>query len=112
PTQNEKPKQPLPRREYIFDMYDDATLERAIAKSLQDEQRIREPKATINPDDPSWRFPVLPPVDPTGAAYVTKAVREAYGPGRAVYEPVYVIHRRLHFEEKNTERYGWDLGFI
>jgi hypothetical protein len=25
-------------------------------------------------------------------------------------EPDYVVHRRLYFEEKNAERYGWDLG--
>lgn len=25
-------------------------------------------------------------------------------------EPGYVVHRRLYFEEKNSERYGWNLG--
>ncbi|WP_020468330.1 hypothetical protein [Zavarzinella formosa] len=29
----------------------------------------------------------------------------------AIYEePRYVVYRRLYFEEKNAERYGWDLG--
>ncbi len=27
-------------------------------------------------------------------------------------EPAYVVHRRLFFEEKNVERYGWELGFL
>ena len=27
-------------------------------------------------------------------------------------EPHYVSYDRLHFEELNAERYGWDLGFI
>jgi hypothetical protein len=27
-----------------------------------------------------------------------------------VLEPGYVVHRRLMFEEKNAERYGWDFG--
>ena len=36
----------------------------------------------------------------------------AYEPRKAVYEPNFVVHRRLHFEEKNAERYGWDLGII
>lgn len=27
-------------------------------------------------------------------------------------EPFYVCHRRLYFEQKNEERYGWDLGVI
>jgi hypothetical protein len=27
-------------------------------------------------------------------------------------EPSYVCYGRLYFEDKNSERYGWDLGFI
>lgn len=27
-------------------------------------------------------------------------------------EPAYIVHRRLFFEEKNAERYGWELGFL
>jgi hypothetical protein len=27
-------------------------------------------------------------------------------------EPAFVCHDRLYFEELNSERYGWDLGFI
>jgi hypothetical protein len=106
------PKQPLPRREYIFDMYDDATLERAIIKSVQEENRRRDPMLKFSPDDPSWRFPALPVINPLGLPYVTKAVREGYEPRKAVYEPLFVVHRRLHFEEKNTERYGWDMGIL
>ena len=30
--------------------------------------------------------------------------------GRTIVEPGYVVHRRLHFEEKNAERARWDLG--
>lgn len=33
-----------------------------------------------------------------------------YGPAQVALEPGYVVHRRLFFEEKNSERYGWDLG--
>jgi hypothetical protein len=34
-------------------------------------------------------------------------------PGRQmVVEPVYVCYERLFFEEKNSERYGWDLGVV
>ena len=35
-----------------------------------------------------------------------------YPPMRQQIEPNFVVHRRLHFEEKNSERYGWDLGWI
>lgn len=31
-------------------------------------------------------------------------------PSSVVLEPGYVVHRRLYFEEKNAERYGWNLG--
>jgi len=27
-------------------------------------------------------------------------------------EPSYVVYRRLYFEEKNAERYGWDFGAV
>jgi hypothetical protein len=30
----------------------------------------------------------------------------------ATAEPNYVLHRRLFFEERNAERYGWDLGLL
>ncbi len=43
---------------------------------------------------------------------------EAYAPGRQweplsrPVEPNYVCYGKLLFEEKNSERFGWDLGFI
>ena len=38
------------------------------------------------------------------------AARSTVGaaPSTVVLEPGYVVHRRLYFEEKNAERYGWD----
>ena len=57
---------------------------------------------------PSKPIPVdLLPVPPAQPMTVVKA---GYAPARAVLEPRYVVHRRLLFEEKNSERYGWDLG--
>jgi hypothetical protein len=35
-----------------------------------------------------------------------------YPPMAEVVEPCYVCYRRLYFEDLNSERYGWDLGFI
>ena len=29
-----------------------------------------------------------------------------------VLEPGYVVHRRLHFEQRNAERTGWDFGAL
>lgn len=102
PPENEKPTHPLPSRRVIFDMYDDATLERAIIQSIQ--------RQNPGVDLSTLRFPRLEPVVPPGTQYVPKTV--GYEPHKAIYEPYYVVHRRLHFEEKNTERYGWDLGII
>lgn len=33
-----------------------------------------------------------------------------FAPAVELAEPAYVVYRRLYFEEKNAERYGWDLG--
>jgi hypothetical protein len=43
--------------------------------------------------------------------------KEAYAgrhfpPASEVVEPNYLCHKRLFFEEINSERYGWDLGII
>lgn len=43
---------------------------------------------------------------------------ESHVPGRKweqichLVEPNYVCHGKLLFEDKNSERYGWDLGFV
>ena len=92
----------LPPRDKIFLMYDDAALEQAVIKSVA--QNLGKQGAA------GLAFPPVTAVVPPGTTYVSKTA--SYPPNRAVYEPGYVVHRRLHFEEKNAERYGWDLGFI
>jgi hypothetical protein len=42
---------------------------------------------------------------------------ESYQPRKfepivCLVEPNNVVHRRLYFEEKNAERYGWELGAL
>ena len=91
----------LPTRDKIFTMLDDPTLESAVIRSLEKQ---------VGKDFTGVRFPDLTPVVPVGTQYQPKTA--SYAPGRVLYEPAYVAHRRLHFEEKNAERYGWDLGFI
>ena len=56
---------------------------------------------------PNRKAPLL-----RSAMSLEKASTGTFPPARAVFEPGFVVHRRLHFEEKNTERYGWDLGFV
>jgi len=35
-----------------------------------------------------------------------------FNPMMTEVEPNYVIYRRLFFEDKNSERYGWELGML
>lgn len=45
------------------------------------------------------------------AAQSPAATRMATTPPKPVLlEPGFVVHRRLYFEEKNAERYGWSIG--
>lgn len=36
----------------------------------------------------------------------------AFPPASVPVEPNYTCYRRLNFEQLNTERYGWDLGYV
>ena len=124
----------LPSRQVIFNMYDDVELEKLIVRAVRDDIiRLQttgekdkgdkdkekdkgkpEEKKVVPEAEQKLEFPSLTDIrnrlSPPGVPYVPKTA--SYQPNKAVYEPVYVIHRRLHFEEKNAERYGWDLGFI
>ena len=92
----------LESRERIFSMPNDSTLEKYVRqKTLEDNPDIKE-KDLIH-------FPIIPDVG-EGKPYIAKTMN--YPPMQATFSPMYVVHRRLHFEDRNTERYGWDLGII
>lgn len=95
----------LPTRDKIFVIYDDAQLERIIMNSIRESDK----KRGLKTEEASLRFPATEDVG-DGRAYQAKT--SAYPPMQTTYDALYVIHRRLHFEEKNAERYGWDLGAI
>jgi hypothetical protein len=65
------------------------------------EARIR--KKFIN--FPELKYPVLPDLA-KGKPYEPRT----YPPSRVELEPGFVVHGRLMFEEKNAERYGWEIG--
>lgn len=92
----------LPGRDRITMMLDDAALERDIMNYV-----ARETQGKF---DKNSRFPPDQRLVPPGTMYQAKTSQ--YAPRKAVYEAGFVAHRRLHFEEKNSERYGWDLGII
>jgi hypothetical protein len=96
----------LPSRERIFTVYDDDQLEKAIMERLRED--LKADKKWTPELEKYLVFPALPVISPPGVAYQPKTV--GYEPRKLMVEPGYVVHRRLHFEEKNAERTGWDLG--
>lgn len=99
----DRPRVPPP--EQIFVMYDDRSLRREVIKQVAED--LNRPVGEMPPfPDYDPKDPLVPP----GTRYVAKT--GSYPPVTAYAEPAFVVHRRLHFEEKNAERYGWDLGII
>lgn len=97
----------LPSRQTIFGIvYDDPRLEKAIMDRLREDLK-KDKKYTENLEH-YLVFPPLPVISPPGVAYQPKTL--TYPARQAILEPGYVVHRRLHFEERNAERQGWDLG--
>ena len=70
------------------------------------EERMRQERKDTDPTSPPIAFPEKPEL--TTEAYQTRQ----FAPTVCLAEPNYVVYRRLYFEEKNAERYGWDLGPI
>lgn len=96
----------LPARQNVFTVYNDDKLEKAIMERVREDLR-RDNKYT--PQQEQYLvLPPLPVVSPPGVAYRPKT--SEYEPRQVLIEPHYVTHRRLHFEERNSERNGWDLG--
>jgi hypothetical protein len=73
--------------------------EAALQERMRQEARQRVPaERIVFPEEPVvGRGPYVP--------------RE-FPPQTMLVEPQYVCYDRLFFEQKNSERYGWDLGFI
>jgi len=70
------------------------------------EERMRQERKDTDPTSPPIAFPDKPEL--TTEAYHTRQ----FAPSVCLAEPSYVVYRRLYFEDKNAERYGWDLGEI
>ena len=98
-------------RSTAFRLMGDAELNRRMVGELVREANAQKRTANadsqkLNPAD--YKLPEVQPVAPAGTQYVPKTVN--YPPAGIAVEPTYVTHRRLYFEDRNTERYGWDLG--
>jgi hypothetical protein len=75
--------------------------EKALRERMRQEVRERTP-----PGLPPERlvFPEEPVI--TRQPYAGRA----FPPGNLSVEPIYLCYGRLYFEQKNSERFGWDLG--
>jgi hypothetical protein len=87
----------------------DGDLLRRLARELEREAQDRPLAGGTAATADFYRAPPLPPLVPPGTEYRPKTLD--YPPAQRLLEPGYVTHRRLYFEELNSERYGWDLGF-
>jgi len=67
------------------------------------EERMRQERRDTGIGDPI-QFPPKPEL--TDKPYEPRR----FAPMVELAEPSYVVHRRLYFEDMNSERYGWDLG--
>jgi len=98
----------LPPRDEVFLLMNDADLERSSIERLR--QEVRE-----QVKDPFNKYPkglIFPDVEPVGRGVTYTPKTSSYQAMQAYYDSLYVVHRRLHFEERNAERAGWDLGII
>lgn len=67
------------------------------------EARMRQQGKQLAPPN-AVQFPDRPPLAKT------EFEGRTFPPQVMIAEPRFVAHHRLYFEEKNAERYGWDLG--
>ncbi len=100
PSVTDKPKEKptsdlsgLPNRDDVFRLISDKELDSRILKELK------------KPDE---KFPAQAPLKSGNVVYVSRV--NSYSPIQILVEPNYVVHRRLYFEEVNSERSGWDAG--
>ena len=85
-----------PGREKLFGSRD---TERELEERMRQEQRDGGGGDEV-------RFPEKPKL--TDESYQARK----FAPMVELSEPTAIVYRRLYFEEKNSERYGWDLGPI
>jgi len=69
------------------------------------EERMRQERRDSSIGEPI-AFPAAPPL--SSEPYEPRK----FDPAVVLAEPSYVVYRRLYFEEKNSERYGWNIGLL
>jgi hypothetical protein len=96
-----------PNPEQLFGHLDS---EESLEERIRQEARSREERdrreGGANPSATGFYFPPKPELSKVAFA------GRSFSPLEARVEPNYVCYGRLLFEEKNSERYGWDLGVL
>jgi hypothetical protein len=69
------------------------------------DERLRQ-EARERPNPERIQFPQEPIISRE------KYVGRHFAHSEEVVEPNYLVYERLYFEERNSERYGWDLGIV
>ena len=114
PTDTERYTQ-APPADYVFALPNDANLEKLILDRLREEEASRPPDNEGKRPNPFDKYPkdlTFPKSSQVGGNIPYQPKTVTYAPMRAEYAALYVVHRRLHFEDRNSERYGWDLGIV
>lgn len=102
-------------RSRVFRLDSDRTMRKRITMELIEESRRVKTKDPIDPKVMATNYanyPTVAPIAPEGAVYQPKMITQNYPPMQAFVEPSYVVYRRLYFEDKNSERYGWEVGLM
>lgn len=86
-----------PTRDEVFRFDSDEQLQARIRRQLLEEYRIQDLRILSAP---------------TGGPVSTNLPARTIPAMQVLIEPSYVVHRRLMFEEMNTERAGWDIGLL
>jgi hypothetical protein len=93
----------LPGRDEIFGpMKNERQLENWVMEKVRVSQGLKLGDASLK----------FPDEEIIGFAQDYKPKTTQYPPQRVNYDNLYVVHRRLLFEELNAERYGWDMGIL
>lgn len=78
-----------------------------LESETQLQERLRQEFRQLNEPSADVDFPQQKLVL-TKSAYQPRSL-----PQQAIYaEPAYLVYHRLYFEQKNFDRYGWELGFL
>lgn len=91
-----------PARELVFRLSGDDELNKRVLTELN-------PKADAQ-KAAGYKFPAGQPLVPAGTQYVPKTY--SYPVSQSTLEPTWVAHRRLYFEQMNSERGLWDAGLL